>query len=100
MQTLPPNTKWYTDKGFVARREKVIKFIRERIEEQGANKIKALTATQCIYFWSSLDVENLYRCINSDLPQEVINAIVAHDYNGLAREDKCFLPKSSQFGDK
>ena len=80
-------------------REEVIDFIRSGMIEQRVSKEQAILETTCIFFWKLTDIENLYRCINSDFAPEVIKAIVAHDFNGLAREDVCFLPKSTQFGD-
>jgi hypothetical protein len=82
---------------FVRRREEVIDYIKQNMVEQGATRAEAITATTCVLFWSSKDVDNLYRCINSDLPKETIKAIVAHDFNGLSRGDVGFLPKSTQF---
>lgn len=87
-------------KDFRVRREAVIDYIRKGIEDQGGSRSDSIAATSCIYFWQNDDVENLYRCINSEFPEHVINAIVAHDFNGLSRGvDKYFLPKSSQFSD-
>lgn len=84
---------------FVERREAVIKFISEQIKKQGATPKEVSWAVTRIYFWSSKDVENLYKCINSDLDENVIREIVAHDFNGLANNDEFFLPKSTQFAD-
>lgn len=95
-----PHDTWYTSKSFIKRREEVIKFVRDRMHEQGATEVESLVATNCINFFSIMDVDNLYKCINSELTENVIASIVAHDFNGLSREDKFFLPKSSQFKDK
>jgi hypothetical protein len=82
---------------FTEHREAVIDYIRKGIESQGGSKVEAISATTCIYFWGSDEVEDLFKCINSELPEHVIGAIVAHDFNGLSRGDECFLPKSYQF---
>lgn len=88
-------------KDFRVRREDVINYIRKGIEDQGGSRADAISATSCIYFWGNEDVDNLYKCINSELPDHVIGAIVAHDFNGLSKgADKWFLPKSSQFKEK
>jgi len=66
---------------------------------QGATSKQADNATMCVYTWDKEDVENLFKCIHSELPDHVIESIVAHDYNGMSGgyKDPGFLPKSSQF---
>ncbi len=90
-----------TLKEFSLQREAVIDFIKEGIIDQGGTLSEAISATSCVYFWDSDDVENLYKCINSELSEHVIAAIVAHDFNGLSGgyKDPYFMPKSSQFSD-
>src|SRR5690606_27437584 len=83
---------------FVEKRKKVMSYITDQIEKQGEPRIAAVGLASRISFWEQKDVENLYNCINSKLPANVINAIVAHDYNGLANKDEFFVPQSSQFG--
>ncbi len=84
---------------FTEHREEVIDYIKANMVDQGASRAEAITATTCILFWDSKDVENLYKCIHSELDDHVIAAIVAHDYNGLSGgyKDPYFLPKSTQF---
>lgn len=85
---------------FVAHREVVIQYIRKQLIEQGAEKLDAAMAVAGINMWGSSDIENLYKCINSDLEEHEIKAIVAHDFNGLRKPDPHFVPVSSQFGDE
>jgi hypothetical protein len=82
---------------FTDHREEVRNFIASGMMDQGATAEQACVETICVMFWDPNDVENLYRCINSNLGINVIKAIVAHDYNGLSRGDIGFLPKSTQF---
>lgn len=86
-----------TAKRFTKQRDILIEYIADGMVAQGASRSEAISATTCIYFWDRDDVENLYKCINSDLDDNVKAAIVAHDFNGLSRKEKCFLPKSIQF---
>jgi hypothetical protein len=83
---------------FVQHREEVIKYIRKGLIHHGADKLQASIEVAGINFWKSEDVENLYRCITSDLEDDVIISIVAHDFNGLRSKDPHFVPKSAQFG--
>lgn len=82
---------------FFERRNEVIEFVKQGMLEQGASEFQASMASVKVEFFKLKDVENLHRCINSDLPSETIKAIVAHDFNGLAKRDKGFSPKSAQF---
>lgn len=82
---------------FTEQRAAVIEYIRSGMIMQGATELQALEATTGVYFFDSREVVNLYRCITSDLQPDVIAAIVAHDYNGLANHAVAFLPKSRQF---
>lgn len=82
---------------FVAHREIVITFIRTQLLDQGFEKIEAASMVARINLWGSRVVENLYKCITSDLDEQIIESIVAHDFNGLSRNDPHFVPKSSQF---
>ena len=86
-----------TGTDFFQRREEVIEFVKKEMISQGVSERDAMTATNKIEFFKLKDVENLYRCINSDMPESTIKEILAHDFNGLARKDKGFLPKSTQF---
>lgn len=97
MKYQEPKPVTATGKEFFKRREEVIEFIKKEMVAQGATLAEAVSATVAVEFFKLKDVENLYRCINSGLPENVIKAIVAHDFNGLARKEKGFLPKSTQF---
>jgi hypothetical protein len=81
-------------------REVVFEYIVAAMREQGASLSGAVDRAGHVYFFGMTDTENLYKCINSGLPEETKRAIVAHDFNGLASHDECFVPKSSQFADK
>ncbi len=84
-------------KEYITRREKVINYVTEKMEAQGISRADTIKSTTAIYFFGSNDVENLYKAITSDLPENVIAGIVAHDFNGLANRDRGFAPKSEQF---
>lgn len=85
---------------FIEQRNTVKEFISTEMMAQGASRAYTSMALVCVDFWNGKDVQNLFKCINSDLEMDIIKQIVAHDYNGLSKQDKFFLPKSSQFGDK
>lgn len=85
---------------FVEHREVVIQYIRAQLKEQGFEKLDASMAVAGINMWGSREIENLYKCINSDLDESVIKSIVVHDFNGLRKPDPYFLPKSRQFEDR
>lgn len=94
MLTKNPNR---TLQEFVRQREEVIKFIRTELLEQGATQMEASLNVARINMWGSRDVQNLYKCITSDLPENTIKKIVAHDFNGLRKPDPYFVPQSRQF---
>lgn len=79
------------------RKDEVIKFIREHMVEQGISDSEARMSAVNVHFFSSKDVDNLFKCLHSGLEDHIIESIVAHDFNGLAAKDEGFLPKSSQF---
>ena len=97
MLTKAPSTKLQE---FVKRREEVIQFVRKGMLSQGEDKIDAARAVVSINFFNSQDIENLYKCINSNLPENTIKAMVAHDFNGLSNHDPHFVPKSRYFEEK
>lgn len=82
---------------YVEQRNEVIEYVKARMIEQKVDWSVAIQETTCINFFPSRDVQNLYKCIKSDLPEHVIKAIVAHDFNGLSENKEHFLPKSRQF---
>lgn len=82
---------------FIKHREAVSFYIREQLKDQGLEKMEVSLAVASINLWPTRDVENLYKCINSDLDEVVIKSIVRHDFEGLRKYDPHFLPKSRQF---
>lgn len=86
---------------FVERREEVIKFIRKTLmDEKNYDKIEASMVVASISLWDSQNVNNIYKCITSDLEDVVKKSIVMHDFFGLLNREKHFVPKSTQFEEK
>jgi hypothetical protein len=79
------------------RREAVIKYVRTAMEAQGISKMQSIDITTRLYFVALEDINDLWKCINSGLDENIISAIVAHDVNGLIEDAPGFLPKARQF---
>lgn len=78
-------------------REIVIKHVRDAIIEQGGDRLDAVNIGTRLYFAPLEDLEDLYKCLQSDTPDNIKHAIIAHDVNGLVHDAPGFLPKSRQF---
>jgi hypothetical protein len=64
---------------------------------QGRSELEATIGAAALYFFDSRDIHNLFACLTSDMPNDVKNGIIAHDFNGLSGNDAHFIPKSRQF---
>lgn len=82
---------------FVKQRDEVMAYVEKHMLNQGLSQAEVIKDITCMYFFSSLDIECMWKCIESDLPDHVKAHIISHDYQGLRDKSVGFLPKSRQF---